>query len=457
MQQAAAPAYPLCGRAGPVPCLAAPHPASFAARRREHCVSGNGIIAADLAAEEQVIGTDGEFRRGWTIVLASLFVFGCGLAAFPFYTMGVFAPHLAHEFGWSVGQIMAALMITTLSVIVAGPAAGFLCERYGVRPVVLASLAMFGLSYLSLATLGNSLVQFYVTFGVLSFVGAGTLPITFTRTINRWFDRHRGLALGLSMMGTGLFGIACKPLLAWVIGLAGWRAGFAVLGALPLVLALPIAFFLFREPAAPVTARTVSDQPVSGLTRGEAFRSWRFWLIAVTLLPLSFALGGPVPNLEGILTDRGLSPATILSLTPLVGMASITGRLIGGWLLDRFWAPAVAFVILSMPSVACILLASGGLDGTTGAMAIFMIGFALGIEYDAVAFLTARYFGLKAYSTIYSLFYVSFAVGAGFSPMVFGIIRDRTHDFAPALHAAAIMLPLSAAAFLLLGRYPARD
>lgn len=418
----------------------------------------DGTLAAGPADATQPAGAGGEFRRGWPIVVSSLFIFGCGLAALPFYTMGVFAPHLAREFGWSVGQIMAAMMITTMSVTVAGPATGLLCERFGVRPVVLVSLVLFGLSYLSLATLGNSLVRFYATFCLLAFLGAGTLPITFTRTVNRWFERNRGLALGLAMTGTGLFGILCKPLLAFVIGGWGWRAGFAVLGALPLVLALPIAFALFRDPGSDPRARNAAGaadpSEIPGATRAQAVRSWRFWLITTILLPISFALAAMVPNLEGILTDRGLDPATILRLTPLVGLASITGRLVGGLLLDRFWAPGVAFLLLSLPSMSCLILTGAHLDPQVGALAIFLVGFALGIEYDAVAYITARYFGLRAYSAIYSVFYVSFSIGAGLGPMVFGLIRDRAHDFTPALQLAVVILPVSAAGFLLLGRYP---
>jgi len=250
----------------------------------------DGTIAAMPAADMQVVDDEGEFRRGWQIVVASAFVFGCGLAALPFYTIGVFTPHLVREFGWSVGEIMTAMMITTVSVTAGGPAAGLLCERYGTRPVVLISLVLFGLSYMSLATIGNSLLRFYLTFAMISLMGAGTLPITFTRTINRWFDRRRGLALGLAMMGTGLFGILCKPLLAWVIGGWGWRTGFAVLGALPLVLALPIALVLFREPAAAPrptvmdAATSAAPEDVPGMTRAEAVRSWRFWLMATILL-----------------------------------------------------------------------------------------------------------------------------------------------------------------------------
>lgn len=401
---------------------------------------------------------ENEFRRGWHILLASMLGIGCGLAAMPFYTAGVFAPHLAREFGWSMGEIMAGLTITTVVVVAAAPAAGILCERIGTRPVAVASLVCFGLAYLSLATLDNSLPRFYATWAIGATLGAGTLPITFTRTVNRWFDKHRGLALGLAMTGTGLFGITCKPLLAWVIGDYGWRAGYFTLGLLPLLIGVPITLLLFREPSEAKSAvdGVTANEPaaLTGLTRSEAVRQWRFWLIAAILVPISFALAGAVPNLEPILLDRGIDPATILTLTPLIGLASIGGRLIGGWLLDRFWAPGVAFVLLGMPMISCLILAGGQLDPAMASFAILLIGFALGIEYDVVAYLTSRYFGMRAYAGIYGIFYVCFSTGAGFGPLVFGMIRDHFHDFAPALQISAAIIPLCAAGFLFLGKYP---
>jgi MFS family permease len=417
-------------------------------------------IDGDTADVSGTGPSESEFRRGWPILLAALLGIGCGLAAMPFYTAGVFAPHLAREFGWSLGEIMAGLTITTVTVVVAAPVTGMLCDRYGTRPIAIASLACFGLAYLSLAALGNSLVQFYATWAVAAALGAGTLPITFTRTVNQWFDRHRGLALGIAMTGTGLFGIVCKPLLAWVIGLHGWRAGYVALGLLPLLVALPMVVLLFREQKhasrAPHTTpvQQGSGEALTGLSRKEAIRHWRFWLIAIILFPISFALAGAVPNLEPILLDRGLDAQTILTITPLIGLASIAGRLIGGLLLDRFWAPAVAFILLGMPAISCVILAGGTLDPGMARFAILLIGFALGIEYDVVAYLTSRFFGMRAYSAIYSIFYVCFATGAGFAPLVFGVIRDRTQDFAPALLASAVILPLCSAAFLFLGRYP---
>lgn len=400
------------------------------------------------------MGDQGEFGRGWKVVTAALIGIGCGLSPLPFYTMGVFAPHLIAQFGWSVAEVMAGLMITTFSVVVGAPLAGALSERYGTRPVALVSILLFSLSFMSMGLLQGSLVQFYLTWGVIALVGSGTLPITFTRTLNRWFDKHRGIALGLAMCGTGIFGILCKPYLAWVIANWGWRGGYIAIGAIPLVLALPIAFAWFREPSGAIIAQLTENERLTGLTRGEALKSRRFWIIALAMLIISFTLGGPVPNLEGILKDRGLDAATVLSLTPLIGLSAIAGRIIGGLLLDRFWAPAVAFVILGLPSIACWVLAQGTYDASTAAIAILMIGFALGIEYDVLAYLTSRYFGLKAYSGLYAILYVFFALGSGIAPLVFGRIKDVTHGYGPALLTSSIALPLAAALFLLLGRYP---
>jgi len=143
-----------------------------------------------------------------------------------------------------------------------------------------------------------------------------------------------------------------------------------------------------------------------------------------------------------------------LSLTSLIGLFAIIGRLAGGWLLDHIWAPAVAFVILGMPSLSCMILAHGHLDHGTAMAAIVLLGFALGVEYDVVAYITARYFGMRAYSGIYAIFYICFSTGAGIAPLVYGAIRDTDHDFARALWASALILPILAALFMLLGRYP---
>jgi predicted MFS family arabinose efflux permease len=394
----------------------------------------------------------GEFRRGWQVVLASLLGIGLGLSPMPFYTMGIFAPHLAREFGWSMGQIMGGISVTTLMVLWAGPAIGILAERVGVRRVAMTSLVLFGFAFMSLGLSTGSLVQYYVSWAAIAVLGAGTLPITWTKAVNHWFDRRKGLALGLSLMGTGLFGMFSKPFVVWLIGHFGWRGAYVGLGLLPLLIALPVAWFLFRDTDEHPDAVVRTTTP-GGLTLPQAFRDRRFWMLAIALVPISFALGGPVPNMEVILTSKGITADKVLALTPIIGLSALIGRIAGGWLLDRFWAPVVAFIILSLPGLSCWLLTIDGLGFGMAALAIFLIGFALGIEYDVMAFFVARYFGLRSYAAIYGILYVFFAIGSGFGPLGFGWDYDAHGSYDLVLKASFVMLLLAAASFLLLGRY----
>ena len=394
----------------------------------------------------------GEFRKGWPIVLASMLGVGLGLSPLPFYTMGLLAPQLASAFGWGMGQIFFGITITTFMVLWAGPLAGWLAQRSGARPVALGSLLLFGLSFMAFALGDGSLTQYYLTWAAVAVLGAGTLPITWTRGVNAWFEARKGLALGLTLMGTGLFGIVAKPLTAWLIASHGWRGAYVGLGLLPLLIALPVAWLLFRHiDGDPDAARPAPVHEGMGLA--QALRDWRFWLMALAFMPISFALGGPIPNMENILKAGGLPREQIIGLTAFIGLSALTGRLLGGWLLDRFWAPAVALVILLMPGISCWLLAHGPLTPATALVSIVLIGFAVGVEYDLMAFFVARYFGMRSYTAIYALLYGCFSFGAGTGPAVFGWSFDKTGSYSAVLMVSFGALVLGALAFLLLGRY----
>lgn len=394
-----------------------------------------------------------EFAKGWKIVVAATLGVGLGLSPLPVYTLGMLAPQLAADFGWSIAQVMGVMSITTLTVVLSAPLTGMLTGRFGARPVALCSLVLLGLGVLSLALSTGSIVHFYMTWGFIALGGAGTLPITWTRLVNDQFQRNKGLALGLAMMGSGLFGICAKPYVGWLIQQWGWRGAFIGLGLLPLVLALPVAFAWFRIPKQNVEDAAAPAAAKGGMTTAQALRDWRFWLLAVALVPISFALGGAVPNMEGILRTGKLDPATIASLTPLIGLSAIIGRIVGGWLLDRFWAPAIGATLLALPGLSYWTLIGDTIDPAAAGLSIFLIGFGLGIEYDFIAFIVARYFGMNHYGTIYGWLYIPFAIGAGFAAPVFGHDYDIHGTYALSLSCSAVALLFCAALLLLLGPY----
>jgi predicted MFS family arabinose efflux permease len=189
------------------------------------------------------------------------------------------------------------------------------------------------------------------------------------------------------------------------------------------------------------------------LTLIQTLREWRFWVLAVAFVLISFGVGGPIPNMENILKVAGFERSSIVGMVALIGLSVIAGRIVGGWLIDRFWAPGVAFVMLSLPAAACWILAGNAVGADMARVSIFLIGFAAGVEYDLMAFLTARYFGMKSYGAVYGTLYGFFALGAGIGPVMFGKAFDRTGSYSSILLTSAVLLLVGAAALLLLGRY----
>jgi predicted MFS family arabinose efflux permease len=402
----------------------------------------------------------GEFKKGWPVVLSAMLGIGLGLSPLPFYTIGILAKPLAKAFGWGFGQIFFGVSISSIVVPLVSPIIGLLAERFGVRRVALTSLVLFGLSFMAFAASTGSLILFYLNWALVAHCGAGTLPITFTRAVNNRFETRKGLALGLSLLGTGLFGYFGVWYTAFVIAHFGWRAAYVAVGALPLLIAFPVAVLGFRDvgPARQTGAERRAEASARraatpGMTAREAFADWRFWLIGCAFIPIAFAVGATIPNLANILKQNGFSPETAVGLASLIGLSVIVGRAAGGWLVDRFWAPGVAVVLIGIPAAACWVLAHGALSYGVTAAAVVLVGFAAGAEYDLMAFLTARYFGMKSYGVVYGALYGFFAVGSGFGPPVFGAAFDKSHSYVMPLSVAALAMFMGALALLGLGRY----
>jgi MFS family permease len=397
---------------------------------------------------------DDELKRGWRVVLAATLGVGTGLSPLPFYTIGVFVRPLSAAFGWTVDQILLALVVTTLSVLVASPIVGVLTDRYGVRRVALMSTAGFGLCFFLFALNPGSIILFYANYALLSVVGSGTLPITWTRAVNSWFRKRRGLALGLSLLSTGVFGSLAKIYANWLVDVAGWRVAYAGLAIFPIFIALPVAIAFFHEAKEGKDDRVAERRLETGLTLRQAVATRRFWTISVALILITLGVGGIIPNLERLIVSKGFDAGTAVNLASIIGVAVLIGRPAGGWLIDRFWAPAVAFVLLAAPALAFFIMAHVQLNIPILAACVFLIGFASGVEYDVVAYLVSRFFGMRAYSAIYGSLYVAFALGAGFGPYLIGRAFTEQKTYDGVLGVGAVTLLAGAALLLTLGPYP---
>jgi MFS family permease len=156
-----------------------------------------------------------------------------------------------------------------------------------------------------------------------------------------------------------------------------------------------------------------------------------------------------------MLGAQGFSRPETASVMMVFGLSIAAGRLITGLLLDRFWAPFVTLPILSLPALACWMLATDhSMTMTVAVFSAFLLGFAAGAETDLIAYLAGRYFGMANYGQIYGVLYMAFGIAASLSPTAYGWVRDTTGSYDPILFAAALMFIVGAVLLLFLGPYP---
>jgi len=398
--------------------------------------------------------TTAEFRRGWPVLLAAALGTACGASPIPFNAIGPFTRPLADEFGWGRGDIQLALFWFTAAVVLVVPFIGGLADRIGVRKVALGTLALFGITFAALALTPASLVAFYLLWGLMGLLGGGSTPVSWTRAINAWFVHNRGLALALTLMGTGITAAILPSLATWLIEHHGWRTAFVGISLLPLLVALPVAIWLFREPDESEATALMAAARSSGVSVGTALRDYRFWVIAGSILCVAIGVGGSITNFQPLLMDRGYTGQEAARVAGVIGVSVIAGRLLAGYLIDRFWAPLVTLPMLALPAVACLLLAQPEVPAATALLSAALIGLAAGAETDLVAYLTARYFGLAHYGRLYGLQYAVFGFASGVSPFLFGKVFDLTGSYQPILIFAAVLFVTGAVSLLTLGRYP---
>ena len=156
---------------------------------------------------------------------------------------------------------------------------------------------------------------------------------------------------------------------------------------------------------------------VAGVTAGQSLRTSAFWLLTVAVFLVVTTVNGMIAHLVPLLTDRGIDVGRATSVLSAVGLSVIVGRLVAGYLLDRFFAPYVAAGLFVTPLVAIGLLMAGA-GGVAPVVAAVSLGFGLGSEVDVVGFLVGRYFGLRSFGEIYGYVFAIFTLGTGFGPVL---------------------------------------
>ncbi len=401
---------------------------------------------------------------GWWVVLAAavgLFLNTATVIVFPF---GIFAKAIAQEFHSGRSSISLAFTFHNLAAAVCLPVAGRLVDRYGVRRVLLPFTITFALILLSSGVLSNAIWKLYVFYLALGVVSGGAGAMSYTYVVSRWFDRRRGLALSVMMLGMGLGAIVMPSVAQRLVTIFGWRHAYGIFGLAILLLPLPVvAAFLKETPekmglhpdgAAESHVHAAKSIAVDeeGLTMREALRTTEFWTIACALGLVTASVHACFIHLPAILTDRGSTVQTAAFVSSLFGIGLFLGRVACGYLMDQFFAPRVAAVFFACAAVgAAILTAAHSL--WFWCVASLLVGLGIGSEVDIIAYLTTRYFGLRSFGELFGWLWAVFGVSGGIGAYLMGVGFDRTGSYAAPLAGFSLAAFLSVLLMTSLGPY----
>jgi MFS family permease len=413
-----------------------------------------------------MIGIRPRLFYGWWVVVASAIGLFLGPIPIMVFSFGVFLKPLVREFHAGRGPISLALTLATTILACGVPFAGRLIDRFGPRKVILPATIGAGLILLAAHFCSGKIWQLYLFYLALGIVGSGVAPVSYCYVISHWFDRHRGLALGLMMAGLGTGAFVMPSGAQYLIARFGWRHTFGIVGAAILLISLPVLTkFLVERPEsmnllpdgdAQVVVASPGLAVDMGLSWTEAWRTQTFWVLLCAVVLVSASVQACFAHIAAILADRGASARTAALATSLFGSGLLVGRTGSGYLLDHFFAPRVAALIFGCAGAGIGLLRIAG-SQQLAFVAAFFIGLGLGAEVDIAAYLISRYFGLRSFGAIYGFIFGGFGLAGGLGAYLMGASFDQTGSYAFMLSLFCVATLIGAALMMLLKPYRYRS
>ena len=389
--------------------------------------------------------------RGWWVV-GALFLSTSVYIGSSQYAFSLFIEPLEESFGWSRTQITASLSFSAVGAVTA-PILGRIMDRYGARPVVLASLILLALSFL-LRPLMSELWHWY-ELSILQFIGmsaATTLPLG--RLVGIWFRRTRGRVIGLTSMGNNFGGLLIPPIVAAVLTTASWQAGYMVLAAVAL-LVLIFALFAIRE--YPPEGETVADEALkeiaknqtapavtlTGWTVSEALRSKTFYAITAVVLMGTFTYITILPQIIAHLRNEGISVRDASVALGLVAIFGMAGKLGFGYLAEGITARYALMICLAGQAIFTLLMLRASSPPIIW-VAVPLFGLCMGAFGPLFQLMVQESFGIRNFGSIMGLISFCTIVPYIAGPLLAGLSFDLTGSYGAAFIAVSVLFLVAA-------------
>ncbi len=395
------------------------------------------------------------FFYGWIIVALGLL--GMGAWAGVRTSFAVFYAALLDQFGWSRGGAAGVQSLSYVIYLILAPLAGGLIDRFGPRRVMLPGLTIMCVG-LALCHYISSLFQFYLFFGVIVATGVTFISIVaYSPILAQWFEKKRGVAVGISVSGMGLGTFLLVPLTQYFISLWGWRMSFVALAMLFFIILFPLTLIFIRHKPADLglspdgaivgqvpKKRTV--QVVDPIWAGtdwtvkRIFRTGRYW----ALLTFAFLSITPVylmvTHSVRFLVDKGIERMAAAFFLAMVGIISLIFRIFWGWLSDRIGRESTftaGSIILSLAAWSLILINVTGIKDFAYLFSL-LLGMGWGVTAPMFIATAADLFQGRKFGLIYGILEGVIGAGCAFGTWFGGFIFDTTHSYQVAFLLCAI-------------------
>jgi sugar phosphate permease len=388
-------------------------------------------------------------RQNQALAVATAFLALFSIVGFALYGLPRFYPFLVEDLGWTRQQVTSGNAYSKIGVALAfGFLAGRMVDAFGPRRLMLFGILIAGGALVVLGEVRGAGIFYFAYFlNALGYVCGGPLPNQVL--LSRWFDAARGRAMGIAYLGIGVGG-TLVPLVANALTVAyGWRGALRILGLLMIAVALPAALFV-REPA-PTGARPAGQ--AASVSLGDVLRRPAFYLLAIGSMASIGAVGGTIQNMALYLRlDRKLAQGDVDGTLAWILGGSVIGRLLMGWLADRWPKKLVMLLIYSIVAGSIPLIALAP-DGAALRAAAIVFGIGLGGDYMIIPLMAAELFGLALMGRVMGIVLTADGVAEAIVPMAVAATRDATGSYDQGF---MILVALAAVGAIAVGLMPGK-
>src|SRR5688572_10026065 len=367
-----------------------------------------------------------KLSNGQVKVAATGFLSLFSIVGIMFYGLPFFYDFWVKEFGWSRATVTSGNAFAKVAVGLLGFFAGWLIDRFGPRRLMLTGILLGGIALIGLSTV-TTLGQFYLfyVFNALAYMCAGPLPNQVLTA--RWFNKSRGKAMGFAYLGIGIGGMLVPQIAKWLNIEFGWHQALMILGIMTVLISFPMAWMVKENP--PVASKEVIPEshkiPLKKIVKG-----WPFYLLVIGSMCSIGAVSGTNQNLKLFFSlDLNYSQTQAANILSLVLFSSIIGRLLMGWLADKFPKKYVMILIYTLVAASIPLLYFASTPGVLYLFA-FIFGMGLGGDYMIIPLMAAELFGVKLMGRIMGLVLTADGLAEALAPMFVGWLHDRSGSYA---------------------------